>query len=479
MRKKYMKIITAVAALSLAVACTGCTFVTQPLSNATSIVSIEKSKSEGLVDTYTITLSDGTESTFTVTNGSNGADGKDGNKGNEITVNELYELYLQENPTGNLQTFFQEYFSSETEGNLLGIHRALASVAKVHTRFVEPIQGGTGNDSAMYSGSAVVYRVESDYVYFLTNYHVVYSEDDVVNPENLASEIVCYLYGSEGDPAPTALKDTYGYTKYDYGTYGIACEYVAGAATADLALLRAERTRVNQINADVVAAEFAESCSVGQKAYAIGNPKDYGISVTEGVVSKLDEVISLSDVDGTRRSYRSTRIDASTYDGSSGGGLFDTQGKLIGITNAGAIDVENINYAIPLGIVKNVAQSLYDYGTQGSKKMKTVNPGCTISTTSKYVYDAASGYGRVKETITVSSVVAGRAAAQMGLSSGDVLTAITIRGVKYTLNTEGELNDLLYTARVGDTVLVHYERGGTGYDSNGYTVSASDMVSVE
>ena len=40
-----------------------------------SIVSIEKTGSEGLTDTYTITYSDGSTSTFTITNGANGSDG--------------------------------------------------------------------------------------------------------------------------------------------------------------------------------------------------------------------------------------------------------------------------------------------------------------------------------------------------------------------------------------------------------------------
>lgn len=45
------------------------------------IKSIEKTSTEGLVDTYTITLADGRTSTFTVTNGKDGADGKDGEDG--------------------------------------------------------------------------------------------------------------------------------------------------------------------------------------------------------------------------------------------------------------------------------------------------------------------------------------------------------------------------------------------------------------
>ena len=45
------------------------------------IASIEKSGTEGLVDTYTITLTDGSTATFTVTNGKDGENGKDGKDG--------------------------------------------------------------------------------------------------------------------------------------------------------------------------------------------------------------------------------------------------------------------------------------------------------------------------------------------------------------------------------------------------------------
>ena len=41
----------------------------------TNIKSVEKSASDGLTDTYTITLTDGSTTSFTVTNGKDGKDG--------------------------------------------------------------------------------------------------------------------------------------------------------------------------------------------------------------------------------------------------------------------------------------------------------------------------------------------------------------------------------------------------------------------
>ena len=54
-------------------------------ADGVGIANIEKSSSDGNVDTYTITLTNGTTYTFTVTNGTNGTDGKDGVDGKDGT----------------------------------------------------------------------------------------------------------------------------------------------------------------------------------------------------------------------------------------------------------------------------------------------------------------------------------------------------------------------------------------------------------
>ncbi len=66
-----------------------------PAVECRSIVSIEKTKTVGLVDTYTITYTDGTTSTFTVTNGEDGSQGIQGEKGEDgytpvITIQDGY-----------------------------------------------------------------------------------------------------------------------------------------------------------------------------------------------------------------------------------------------------------------------------------------------------------------------------------------------------------------------------------------------------
>lgn len=65
------------------------------------IVSIEKTGTSGNVDTYTITLSDGNEETFTVTNGVNGNDGNDGADGIQPPNNDgTYVLQISSGVVG-------------------------------------------------------------------------------------------------------------------------------------------------------------------------------------------------------------------------------------------------------------------------------------------------------------------------------------------------------------------------------------------
>ena len=60
---------------------------------AKGIESIEKTKTDGLEDTYTITFSDGSTTTFTVTNGKDGTDDKDA-KDPVITIGENGNIFV-------------------------------------------------------------------------------------------------------------------------------------------------------------------------------------------------------------------------------------------------------------------------------------------------------------------------------------------------------------------------------------------------
>jgi len=83
----------------------------------------------------------------------------------------------------------------------------------------------------------------------------------------------------------------------------------------------------------------ADSLRAGARVYAIGAPRGLETTISDGLLS------------GIRRNAASAvealQISVPISPGSSGGGLFDAQGRLIGITSAGLRDSQNLNFALP------------------------------------------------------------------------------------------------------------------------------------
>ena len=82
----------------------------------------------------------------------------------------------------------------------------------------------------------------------------------------------------------------------------------------------------------------------GQKVVAIGSPLGLKNTVSEGIVS------GFQTIDG----YEYIQITAPVSPGSSGGGVFNMYGELIGITTLKAVNGENISFAIPINDIKKV-----------------------------------------------------------------------------------------------------------------------------
>lgn len=441
-----------------------------------SIEKIEKTLSIGLVDTYTVYFTNGQTTTFEITNGKDGSD---------ITALDLYETYKQiygENLT--YEEFLNKYLSLENNQNApeyTPINECLLSTAKVYAEFEEVDDTTEGkkedNVPAVFTGACVVYKIASDYTYFITNYHVVYNEESVDN--KISEKINCFLYGSEGYPSKNQNDD--GSISYDYGDYAISCQYVGGAAEYDLAIIKANTQDVLKINPNVKAITFAEEYYVGQKAIAIGNPNGEGISATQGIISVDNEYITLA-VDGTSRNYRSLRIDTALYHGNSGGGLFNANGELIGIANAGNVTDQNINYAIPVQIVKAVADNIYYYhndANDSTNGVYKITLGITVtSENSKYVYDSNKGYGKIESQAKITEVTLLSLAYGMGLKVDDIITEMIIDGNSYEIYRHFDIGDYILSLRVNSTISFNVLRNGESFTTDSYTVKNNNLAVV-
>lgn len=452
--------------------------------NQVYITSIEKTASSGLDDIYTITYSDGTTTNFTISNGQDGEDGQDAN------INDIYELYKSiYGQDLSFADFLDMYLDYDYTDNSLAINECLQSCLKVYTEYRVSTSYGWGtmatvvNGISIESGSAVIFAMDDEFTYVVTNYHVVYNENaNSDNGGNFAHKIVGYLYGSESEPVETQTTDSNGYTVYEYGDYAIEFELVGASASTDLAVIKTQTSNILKINENAKAVTLAEDYYVGQTAIAVGNTEGEGISVSQGIVSVDSEYISLS-VDGTTRLHRLMRIDTAVYSGNSGGGLFNASGDLIGIVNAGDSTDQNINYAIPIDIVKEVVNSIIYYDKDGDDSTYgayTLSFGITVETSnSKYVYDSQSGYGEIKETITIASVVEDSIASEMGLQVGDVIVGINVNNSFITINRSYEITNISYTLRQGDTISFVVMRDNQQVQLTDYIITKTDLQNLE
>lgn len=483
MKKKILATTLAIATLSLGVL-SGCNF----MQTTVSVTSIEFTHSEGLVDVYTITYSDGTTSELSVRNGKNGSDGENGK---DVTAEDVYDTYKKiYGDELTFSEFCEKYLTLGTDDtavatNTAALNNCLLSCAKVYTVFHEKVYDDNGRYLGIiespHSGSSVIYKTDDEYTYFVTNYHVIYNADSSkYGYGNITEKTWVYMYGSEYSPVREE-KSPYNIVIASADTYAIECDYIGGSITYDVAVLRAKTDDVKKVNPQFKPVTVSLDYAVGEHTYAVGNPDGAGISVTEGIVSVDSDNITLA-LDGKARTYRSIRTDTALTHGSSGGGLFNMQGELIGLNNAGDEDISSMNFAIPASVMTAVADGILYYNAADSKVdyTKIAHLGVTVrAKNSRYVYDAATGNGAIKEDVTVDEINAGELFEKSGLKVGDLITSITLNGKTYEITRIFKMTDVLLNARAGDTLVIGYKRGETIGTSPELTVRAQDTVKVD
>lgn len=108
--------------------------------------------------------------------------------------------------------------------------------------------------------------------------------------------------------------------------------------------------------------------------YAIGAPQGLELSLSEGLIS------GFRTFDGTRMIQTTAAISR----GSSGGGLFDDRGNLIGITTMYMDEGQALNFAIPAEQAGHVAVIDKTPGTDSVKAQKASAPPPAVSTGKKW-----------------------------------------------------------------------------------------------
>ncbi len=216
----------------------------------------------------------------------------------------------------------------------------------------------------------------------------------------------------------------------------------------DLAVLK---LLVKPTNLTPIVTGSSSNLLVGQKAVAIGNPMGFDHTMTVGIISALNREIEGFGQVSLRRVIQT---DAAINLGNSGGPLFDSSGKLIGVNTmivSPSGSSSGLGFAIPVNTVLEIVPELIKHG-------KVIRPALGIGI-------ASNPYG--EEGLVITTVAPGSGAAKAGIKGmvqdrrgrifmGDLL--LEIDGKK--LESFDDLFHHIGNYKVGDEVSVLISRQG-------------------
>lgn len=234
-------------------------------------------------------------------------------------------------------------------------------------------------------------------------------------------------------------------------------EFVGTDSDLDIALLKIDAKNLKT-------ATFGDSdkLQVGQKAVAIGNPLgQLGGTVTDGIISALDRDVVVGD-----KTMKLLQTDSAINPGNSGGGLFDGQGRLIGVVVAKSTgaEIEGLGFAVPINDAVDILDDLKEYGYVTGRVALGVE---LMDVTNKL---SARYYFNTNETgCFINAVMRGSAAEKAGLEEGDRI--VSIDGTEIT--SVAEVEAILAEKEVGDRIEVEVDRAG---DEKSFTVKLQEYV---
>lgn len=217
--------------------------------------------------------------------------------------------------------------------------------------------------------------------------------------------------------------------------------------TLDLAVIKTDMTGLKPVEMG-----DSDKVQIGDKAIAIGNPLglDLQSTLTSGYISGKDRTITLQNglqMDGLMQT------DAAINSGNSGGGLFDQEGKLIGINTAKA-SAEGIGFTIPINVAKTIVDNIVSGGSFEGVKLG-------ISGVDVKTFQQATGQKlSIDKGIYVVEVVRGSSAQKAGVTRGDIITKVNGKEI----NTMSSLKKALLEVRPKQKGKITVYRDGSTKD---------------
>ncbi len=267
------------------------------------------------------------------------------------------------------------------------------------------------------SGSGVIIRPDG---YIVTNNHVIANATDITVTLNDNQQYAATVVGA--DPA------------------------------TDVAIIKVDATDLPTIPMG-----DSDQLRLGEWVLAIGSPLGMQLrsTITAGIVSAKGR--SMPDYSGEFKIESFIQTDAAVNPGNSGGALVNKKGELVGINTAIVSQTGSYtgySFAVPVNIVKRVAEDLMDYGS-----VKRAMLGITMGTVDKKIADEmklSSVNG-----VYINEVLKGSAADKAGLRKNDVLVAIDGQKITDASSVQAKVSSY----HPGDKAVIAYIRDGKQYET--------------
>ena len=338
-------------------------------------------------------------------------------------------------------------------------------------------------------GSGVIVSQNNSEVFIVTNYHVCYLTSDKTISDNIFIFLCDYINPEKN--------------WQQYYDRRIKCEFVGGSYNNDIAILKfsledtffnvpynnypikdsggavvqyIERKEISvadlYYSSNAMQATIADSSDIafGDSVFAVGNPNAAGMNVSSGIVSKNYTFVNV-DVrsNSTYQTLRCIQIDTPINKGNSGGGLFDSNGNLVGIVNAKQDGLENTAYAIPVNVAIGVAWNI----VENNGVLKLCLLGVVLDNVS-YTDIDAEGRLEYKSYSVVSSLslIDSQIAYNAGIKVDDVIVGISYYNaakaceVEVVIDKPYELQDQMFFFKPGDSAVITVERNGESLEFN-------------
>ncbi len=236
----------------------------------------------------------------------------------------------------------------------------------------------------------------------------------------------------------------------------VEAKVLARDTILDIAFLKVEGVE----NLTALSLGSSSELKVGQTVIAIGNALgEFSNTVSSGIISGLSRDIVASDSQGANEESIENVIqtDASINPGNSGGPLLDINGNVIGV-NVAVASAENIGFAIPIDIVKDLISKL---NAKGEIERPALGVRYVLVDESVQKEKSLSvDYGAliVKGNLsTETAIVPNSPADKAGLKEGDVILEVN----NQKIDSENTLVSIIQKYKVGDTVNVKVLSGET------------------